>query len=190
MSLRDASWLKRAGAGAVAAVLALFAFIFLMGAVNRFATPLPDGGASDWIVPAVLFLPCAAGASLLAWWLRPPLDRQLLYRPFFQAILIYAVALLAIAPFRGLAFAVCFLAFCVYCVAAPIGTLSRPWWTTALSAVLSGGLLFVALHSTAESLFGLRESESDMIYLLPLTYFPVLLGAAGIVRLVQRARAG
>lgn len=179
--------LKRVFTTVCAATLSLFAFIFLAGAVKLFRHPEPGGSAADWIVPALLAVPCAAGGASLAWRVRPPLTTELFLWPSVQAFVLYAGAFPLMGLVSQLAQVVAFGAFCVFCLSAPAAALFRPHWlTTALSALIWGVLLFGALTQTAEGLFGQRLGEGGMVYLLPMPALPGLLLVAGVVRWMTR----
>lgn len=181
--------LKRMLGSVVAAVLLLFAFIFVAGAIKLFRHPEPGGSAADWIVPGVLAVPCAVGGAVIAWLLRPPLTRELLLRPSVQALLLYVASLpimVLVHGLQSLAQVVAFFVFCAFCLTASFGALRRPRWiTTALTAIFWGLLLMGALTETAEAISGQKVGEAAMVYLLPMQGLPLLLGVAGVVRFFQ-----
>ncbi len=180
--------LKRIFTTACAATLLLFAFIFVAGTIKLFRHPEPGGSAADWIIPGLLAIPCAAGGGALAWRVRPPLTTDLFLWPSVQALVLYAGAFPLMGLVLSFAQVVAFGAFCVFCVSAPVSALLRPrWTTTAISALVSGLLLFGALTQTAENLFGERLGEGGMVYLLPMSALPVLLLAVGVVRIARRS---
>jgi hypothetical protein len=184
--------LKRMLLSFCAAVLLLFAFIFVMGTIKLYRHPEHGGSAADWIVPLVLGVICGGGGAAIAWRLRPSLTAELLLWPSVQAFILYAAALpimLLAHSLGSFAQVVAFFAFCAFCLSAPFGALKRPrWTTTALSAIVWGLLLFGALTETAEAVSGQKVGEAAMVYLLPIQGLAVLLAVVGLVRLGQRLR--
>ena len=180
--------MKRALAHVGLLGLALFAFIFAMGAVKLFKHPEPGGSALDWIIPGVLAVPCTVGTAVFSWQLLQPVNVGTLLRPAVQAVLIYAAALPAMYLAGSLSFAVALLAFSVFAVTASVGALLRPrWLTTAGAAVFWSLLLFVVLNETAENARGYPSREGMRLDMLPMGALPALLAVAGAVRFVLAA---
>jgi len=77
-----------------------------------------------------------------------------------------------------------------YTVAAPVmALLGRSFWLSGLLAAVSWLCLFAALAGGGEAISGQRAGDDLMVMLLPFMAFPLLLGAAGLARLLWWLRA-
>jgi len=103
------------------------------------------------------------------------------------AALAATAATLVVAPAATAAVALASLT--LYSLLDPLANLARPsWWAGAALSVVTWLVLFLALPALAERAAPLREGL--MVFLLPVTVYPVALALSGAVRLAGSLRRG
>lgn len=183
-------WAGRAvsAAGASLVVVSLPLTLILFGAAL-----FQDGPGAAVFVLFFGAVPIALGVGMAhlgtrGFWRRPVAVRDVWRMPGAAGVAIALVSVPLILLMRGEgAIFVALAALCLYPLLDVPRILARPsWWRGAIVSAVVWLLVFMGLTAAVESVR--RLGDDAMIFLLPFTMYPLVLGISGLVRLEGRVR--
>jgi hypothetical protein len=168
-------------AGAFLVVVALaFALIFLGAALFQ------DGPLAGVMAFLVCLVPVAVGIGIAqlgtpGYWRRPLDLRDFWRRPGVAGVAIAFVSIPLVILWPDYALLIATLALCLYPLLDVPRILARPsWWRAAAVSGFVWLVVFVTMMGVVEAVRHPREDA--MIFLLPFSMYPMVLGISGLVR--------